>query len=353
MNVKLFLAASALAVVAGGWFAGAGATAGYGQDRSTSAVAAAAASRPELDVFSVQTRLGVKSPTYLTVEVPAGAAEAGKLTLYVPAGYGLNPADPPGTREGDDFIDAGSDFGIGDLRAADPAFLDPGQAQACAPGSHDAVWTLQVDLDSTSLTVPVYIDGTSGEEAALGAYKLQICLPLAHVASQAGGWPLGSRVRVVGLSFTRITNPTSAGVYVWRAFLSNPDSTGTPDASTTYELRSDMPLPAKLTLGGRFDRKHHRAILSGRLMTPSLPVGGLEISLYRRVGHFWKYLASTRTPANGAYKFVLRQSKTTTYGTEVWAIGACNGTSTAPKGCATETHAAIDSPNVRVVVRRR
>lgn len=353
MNVKLFLAAGALAVVAGGWFAGAGATAGYGQDHSTSARAVAATARPELDVFSARTRLGVKAPTYLTLEVPSGAAEAGKVTLYVPAGYGLNPADPAGTREGDDFIDVGSDFGLGDLRAADPAFIDPGQAQACAPGSHDAVWTMQFDLFSTSLTVPVYIDRTSGEEAALGAYKLQICLPLAHVDSQAGGWPLGSRVRTVGLSFTRITNPTSAGVYVWRAFVSNPDGTGNPDVSTTYEVRSDMPLPGKLTLAGRFDSQHHRAVLSGRLMTPSLPAGGIWVSLYRRVGVVWKPLGSTRTSANGSYKFVHRQSKTTTYGTEVWAIGTCNGTSTAPKGCATETHGAIDSPSVRIVVRHR
>ena len=354
MNVKLFLAASALAVVAGGWFAGAGATAGYGQDRAGSALAAAAMVRPELDLFSANPRLGVKAPTYLTVEVPAGAAEAGKVTVYVPAGYGLNPAaDPPGRREGDDFIDTGSDFGLGELRAADPAFIDPRLAQTCAPGSHDAVWTMQVHLFSTSLTIPVYIDRTSGEEAALGVYKLQICLPLAHVASQAGGSPLGSRVRTLGLSFTRFENPTSAGVYVWRAFVSNPDATGNPDASTTYELRSDMPLPAKLTLAGRFDRKHHRAVFSGRLTTPSLPAGGLQVSLYRRVGIFWKNIGSTRTSANGSYKFVHRQSKTTTYGTEVWAIGACNGTSTAPKGCATETHGAIDSPNVRVVVQHR
>jgi hypothetical protein len=351
MNVKLFLAASALAVVAGGWFAGAGATAGYGQSRSMQVRAAAATARPELDLFSAKPRLGVKAATYLTLEVPAGAAEAGKVTLYVPAGYALNPADPPGTREGDDFIDTGSDFGLGDLRAADPAYLDPGQAQACAPGSHVGVWTMQVDFFDTSLTVPVYIDSTSGEEAAFGAYKLQICLPLSHVASRAGGWPLGSRVRELGLSFTRLTNPASAGAYVWRAFVSNPDATGNPDAFTTYELRSDMPLPAKLTLAGRFDRKHHLALFSGRLTTPSLPAGGLRVSLYRRVGVFWKNVGSIRTSANGSYKFVHRQSKTTMYGTEVWAIGACNGTSTAPQGCATETHGAIDSPNVRVVVK--
>jgi hypothetical protein len=352
MNVKLFLAASALAVVVGGWFAGAGATAGYVQSSSTSAAAAAAAARPELDLYSAKTSLGGKAPTYATVDVAAGGAEAEKVTLYVPAGYVLNPADPPGTREGHDFIDTASDFGVGDLKAADPAYIDHAQAEACAPGSHVGVWTMAVDLFSTSLTVPVYIDPTSGDEAALGAYKLQICLPLAHVASPAGGWPIGSRVRALGLSFSRLTNPTSAAVYVWRAFVSNPDATGNPDASTTYELRSDMPLPAKLSLTGRLDRKHHRAFLSGRLTTPALPAGGIQVSIYRRVGVFWKYVASTRTSANGSYKFVRRATKTVTYGTESWAIGTCTGTSSAPKGCATETHGAIDSPSVRVLVRR-
>jgi hypothetical protein len=351
MNVKVFLAASALAVVVGDWFAGAAATAGYVRSSSTSAGAAAAAARPELDLYSAKPSLGVKAPTFATLNVPGGAAEAEKVTLYVPAGYVLNPADPPGTREGDDFIDTESDFGAGDLRAADPAFIDHAQAEACAPGSHVGVWTMRVDFFSTSLTVPVYIDPTGGEEAALGAYKLQICLPLAHIASPAGGWPLGSRVRSLGLSFTRLTNPTSAGVYVWRALVSNPDATGNPDASTTYELRSDMPLPAKLTLAGRIDRKHHRALLSGRLTTPALPAGGIRVSLYRRVGVFWRNVGSTRTSANGSYSFVRRASKTATYGTEIWAIGTCTGTSTAPKGCATETHAAIDSPSVRLVVR--
>ena len=354
MNVKLFLAASALAVVAGGWFAGAGAGAGYGQDRSTSARAAAVVARPELDLFSAKSRLGVRAETYLTLSVPGGAAEAGKVTVYVPAGYALDPADPPGTREGRAFIDTGSDFGFGDFTAADPTYIDPVQAQACAPGSHVGVWTMELDLLDTSLTVPVYIDRTSGDEVALGAYKLQLCLPLAHIATQAGGWPRGSRVREGGLSFTRLTNPTSAGAYVWRAFVTNSNASGNPDASTTYELRSDMPLPAKLSLAGKLDRKHHRALLSGRLTTPALPAGGIRVSLYRRIeGVFWKNVGSTRTSANGSYKFVRRTAKTTTYGTETWAIGACTGTSTAPKGCVAETHAAIDSPTVRIVVRHR
>jgi hypothetical protein len=349
MNVKVFLVASALAVVAGGWFAGAGATAGYGQSRSA-ARAAAATARPELDLFSSKPSLGVRAPTYLTVEVPSGAAEAGKVTLYVPAGYGLNPADPPGTREGGSFIDTASDFGFGDVTAADPAYIDPAQAQACAPGTHAGIWTTEFDFLDTSATVPIYIDRTSGDEASLGAYKLQICLPLAHIQSP-GGWPIGSPVRTLGLVFTRLTNPTSPAAYVWRAFVSNPDTTGKPNASTTYELRSDMPLPAKLTLAGRIDRKHHRAMLSGRLTTPALSAAGIRVSLYRGIGDSWKYLGSTRTSANGSYSFVRRALKTAKYGTESWTIGACNGTSTAPKGCVDETHAAVDSPSVRIVVR--
>jgi hypothetical protein len=353
MNVKLLLAASALAVVGAGWFAGAGATAGYGiQSRSASARTAAAAAQPELDLYSASSRLGVKAPTGVTLSVPTTSAEAGKYTLYVPAGYGLNPVAPAGTREGGAFIDTGSDFGFGDLKAADPAaYENTPQAQACAPGSHAAVWIMQVEFLDTEAIVPIYIDPTAGDEAALGAYKLQICLPLAHTSSP-GGPPLGSRLDAVGLGFTRVTNPTSASVYVWRAFVSSPDVNGNPDPSTTYELRSDVPLPAKLSLAGRIDLKHHRALLSGRLTTPSLPSGGVRVSLYRRTGMLWQKLGSTTTSANGSYRFVHRAAKTATYGTEISAIGACNGPSTAPKGCVDETHGAIDSNTVRLVVRR-
>jgi hypothetical protein len=340
-----------------GWFAGSGAGAGYAVRSPASVHAAAVAQQPELDMWSGNPRLGARSTTDLGVKVPAGAAEVSKVTLYVPAGYALDVTAQPGTKEGLAFLKTPSDVAFGDLKAADPtAYVNTPQAQACAPGSHAAVWTTHLSfvLSTKTVTVPIYIDPTSGDETALGAYKLQICLPLAGVASP-GGWPLGSKVRGIGLELTRLSNPTSAAVYVWRALLSNPDTSGNPDASTTYELRADMPLPAKLTLAGKLDRKHHRAVLNGRLTAQASPVAGIRVTLYRLHTDCgcWTSVSSTQTSTNGSYRFVRPITKSTTFGTELSAIGACSADSTAPNGCLTETRTAIDSPNVRIVVRHR
>jgi hypothetical protein len=354
MNVKLLFAAAASAVLVAGCVAGAGA-ASTNAVRSTGSVHVAAPKQPELDTWSGSPRLGVKSTTAVIVTAPAASAEVGKVTLYVPAGYGFDASAPPGTKEGQAFMKTAADFAFGDLKAVDPAaYVNTPQAQACAPGSHAAVWTMHLafELSTKTLAVPIYIDPTSADEAALGAYKLQSCLPLASLASP-GGWPLGSRVRGLGLRFTHVTNPASAAVYVWRAFVSSPDASGIPDASTTYELRSDMPLPAQLTLTGRLDRRHHRAVLAGRLTAQTSTVAGIQVTLYRlQACGCWTPVSSTQTSANGSYRFVRPISKSTTYGTEAEAIGACNGDSTAPIGCVDETRTAIDSPNVRVHVRR-
>jgi hypothetical protein len=310
--------------------------------------------RPELDTRSRDPRPGVSAKTEISVHVSDTGPEVGKVTLYVPAGYGLDPAAPPGTKEGHVYLLTGSDIGVGDLTAVDPAAYDATtEAQACAPGMHAGVWVMPLDflISSARTAVPVYVDPTAGAETALGAYKLQTCLPLAIIPSP-GGWPIGSRLRDLTFDFSRFTNPGAAGVYTWRAFVSKPDLSGDPDSSTTYELRSDMPLPAKLTLRGRFDRRHGRAVLSGRLTTQTLPTDGLRIALFRvgRSGSLM-HVATTRTSTNGSYHFVRSIARTAVYTTEASGIRNCTSYSTAPRGCVDETHGAIDSSHTRIVVR--
>ena len=312
--------------------------------------------RPELDTWSGDPRLGVRARTDISVHVSDTGPEVGKVTLYVPGGYGLNLTAPPGTKEGHVFLLTGSDIGVGELTAVDPAAYDATQeAQACAPGPHATVWVMPLDclISSATTAVPIYVDPTTGPETALGAYKLQTCLPLAIIPSP-GGWPIGSRPRDLTFEFTRFTNPGAAGVYTWRAFASYPNPSGDPDSSTTYELRSDMPLPAQLTLTGRFDRKRGHAVLSGRLTTQTFPASGIRIALYRvsRQGTRW-HVATTLTAPNGLYHFVRPEAKTSTYLTETAGVGDCTSYSTAPRGCVDETRGAIDSSPARVAVHHR
>jgi hypothetical protein len=356
MNFKLLFAAFALAVLGAGWFAGAGTTADLkSRSGAASSQVAAVAHQPELDVWAADPRLGTKGPTEAAFNIPESEPELGKMTLYVPAGYGFGLTARPGTVQGHVFLETEDDFALGDLKAVDPAaYVNQPQAQACAPGPHAAVWTMKFEffLSEDTVIVPIFIDPTSGDEAALGAYKLQACLPLADIQSP-GGAPFGSKVRHLGLEFTRLANPTAAANYVWRAFVSNPDVSGNPDPATAYELRADMPLPSKLTLTGKYDSAHRRAVLTGRLTTKVSAVSKIPVTLYRRVrGGLWKAVASLRTSANGSYRFAVSNRKTSVYSTEIWSIGNCSGDSTAPGGCVSETRGAIDSPNVRVAVRR-
>jgi hypothetical protein len=361
MNVRLLFSVLALTVLGAGCVAGASAGAGYPLRSQSASAQAAGPAQPELQMFSTKPSLGVRATTDIGFAVPATAAEPGKLTLYVPAGYGFDIAAVPGTPEGHVAMRTASDIGFGELKAANPAnYLNTPQAQACAPGSNSgtAVWIMHFDegfFSTQTLTVPIYIDPTSGDETTLGAYKLQACLPLAKRGSP-GGWPVGSRLRALVMEFTHLTNPTSPAIYVWRGFVSNPDVNGNPDPSTMYELRADIPLPAKLSLTGTYDRKDHRARLSGQLTTPAMPVAGVPVSLFRQSNatfNGWAYQAETRTATTGSYRFIRAVRKTTTFGVAAGAtVGDCTGESVAPTGCISESLAEIDSPNVRIVVRR-
>ncbi len=47
----------------------------------------------------------------------------------------------------------------------------------CSPGTHAAIWNLNLSVAGQTLVLPVYLDPTSGAATALGAYQMRICLP--------------------------------------------------------------------------------------------------------------------------------------------------------------------------------
>src|SRR5262249_7457296 len=116
---------------------------------------------------------------------------------------------------------------------ASGAATDPA-AQACAPGPHAAEWTMSLSANGQSLTVPIYVDPTSGADTTNGAYELQTCLPSSDVPQDQGGAPLGAKVTFVGLDITSVlTNPAAAAIPVWRAFFTSyVAGTATPDPTS-------------------------------------------------------------------------------------------------------------------------
>jgi hypothetical protein len=354
MNRKPLLPLTVLVAVTA-LVAGCGPPPGEAEQAEWASTAPSAISQPELMTWWPRSRVGVSTRTQIGLAVPKVAREVEKVTIYVPTGYALDPGASPGTGEGHVFFGADSDSGDGALKAVDPQLYENSpQAQACAPGQHQGVWVASLEFGAGTWTIPFYVDPTSGPETALGDYELQACLPLAHLSSP-GGTPLGSSMRYLVIAFTGLTAPASSQLTIWHAYLSNPDGTGTPDPTTTYELRTDQPLPASLGLTARLNRRHHRAQLSGQLTASSISVAGVPVTLYRvcSCGGLER-VARTNTLLNGTFRFSRPLRRTTRYEVEAGgSTGACRDASTAPMGCVDETLEFINSPRVRVVLPRR
>lgn len=301
-----------------------------------------AADQAELDLYPGSTSLARTAETVVGLYMPS-SVEMAKVTLFVPAGYGVDLTKAPGTRLG--LVVAWGSDGLGrlgELDAADPAAY---ATSDCAPGAHQAIWLINL-ADPTQLPpIPLFVDATSGSDAALGAYKAQACLPAAAASGTM-------TIRELDLDLTILTNPSAAGAYTWRAFVT-PFAAGVPNDAGTFELRATLPLPMRLTLNGSYDRKHKRAILTGRLTASHYAVQGVFLDLYTKRNGRFRYSGYTSTTRTGTYRIARRITRTTQYAIQTATYLDCAPGTVAPGGCVSDTLANVASRTVKVVVRRR
>jgi hypothetical protein len=332
--VQVVRAAALLSLIAAALFLG-GSDAGRAAPRPQ-------ADQPSLDIYPGSTSLGRGKETEADVYMPA-STEMAKLVLYIPTGYGLDLTKPNGANVGD--VVAWKNFTtfpeFGSLAAVDPAAY---ASNTCVPGAHQAVWLVILE-DTTQLPpIPVLVDQTSGDEASFGAYKVQLCLP-----SSAGGT---MRIRELDFDLKILATPSTQGAYRWRVFIT-PYAGGTPNDAGTFELRSTLPLPMRLTLHGRYDRKKKRAVLTGQLSSPAFDTGRVFLSLYTNSTGFFRYSGDIRTDAHGRFSLRRRIKHTTRFGLLTDTYYDCDAGSPAPAGCVSDSLATIRSPEVKVVVPKR
>lgn len=325
------------------------------------APAFASAATPTFEARTFETAAGAPSDVALDLTIPADNAAPAKIVIYVPQGYGVNTGAAPGTTVG--TIDAvahvgGSDLTIptGSIVADTPGnYTSNPQAQACAPGSHAAVWVAKAG----SFSIPIYVDPTSGAEAALGGYKLQTCLLSPDVPESAGGAPLGARLIEAQLGFTNtvLTNPSTKGSYLWRVAVT-PFTAGssTVNAAGTYELRSVVYIPATLTIKKKsYSTKTKVLVLTGVFKVLGSPVKNFPVFIYtvNAAGNV-KLIGHPKTNKKGVYVFKLKLKATTRFAALALGFdGACEATPPAvtPAGCLHETETSVFSDFVRVVKR--
>ena len=161
--------------------------------------------------------LGASATTVVQLRAETSDAAPSRVTIYLPSGYVANLGQTAGTQIGTvaasaqrlmlspDAVDV-----PGTIVTDTPANYMDG---FCAPGLHAAVWLLHLNVQGTTVDVPVYVDRTTGNEAPFSSAKLVLCLanPYEQAVPNTRA-PTGLRLvdTKLTLSAGMVTNPTSA-----------------------------------------------------------------------------------------------------------------------------------------------
>jgi hypothetical protein len=323
--------------------------------------ASAFADTPELYTLAYDTALGRSSDTELGVVVPASGPAAASIVFYSPQGYGVTIGQAPGTKVGTVTTAVtlgGSPTEIeadGDLVADDPAKY---VGNTCAPGLHAGVLVANLAAAGTTIPVPLYVDPTSGADAALGGFKIQACLASPDVPAAIGGAPAGLRVVEAFVDFTSVfTNPAATGTYTWRVFETPfTPGTATPDPTATVEARSLVGLPKLFSVKWALNAARTRLTLSGKVTEAGKPRAGVNVRFLggpKSSFDSWTALGVTKTKADGSFSF----TRAVTGSLYVYAhvnpyiSDSCSvAASMAPGGCVFESTGPSFGPILHVTV---
>ena len=280
-----------------------------------------------------------QSSSSLTLKLSQDQSDAqpAKITIYIPAGYQLNASQAPGAKIGTTTGQVfARDVGIplpltGDVIVADPA---QHTKDACSPGTHIAVWLLNLSVAGQTISLPVYVTATSGTEAGLGPAKLEVCLGPADVPmGTPGRSPNGAQLLEATFTVQNTITPPS-GPARWISFWT-PYAAGkpTPNPAGTVEARSIVG-PGAVSLRAKIvNRKKKIVRLTGVVTQSGVAVGGARVSLLINS----RSRFSARSNARGGFAFRLQNTNrrvTTTFFQAVATVAARDVTTT---GCVNPT----------------
>ena len=268
------------------------------------ALAGNALATQKLSVRQTSTSLTIKVSQAQSDQQPA------KIQIYVPSGYTINASQAPGTKIG---TTSGSVFARDQnipLPLAGDVVVVPATTNApgCDPVTHLTVWNLALTVAGQTINLPVHVDQTAGVEAALGPYKLVVCLGPSDVPAGAPGRsPFGAQLLEAVFTVDNVfTAP--AGSATWKA-ITTPyaPGTGAPNIAGTVETRSFVSAGA-VSIAGKIG-KGRLLRLTGKVSQAGAAVAGAQVSIL--VNGQRRFRA--RTSSTGSYSVVLKKSgKTTT-----------------------------------------
>jgi hypothetical protein len=284
---------------------------------------AAASYSPSMGVFQATYKPGAAGAVTVVVAQETNDDPTARIVIYVGPGYTVTLNQPVGATIGN--VIAGiqaSELSPNRLPLTGPVKVDnPAShtADACAPGVHEAVWTLNAALPGQPANViPVYVDHTIGAEAGFSSAKLTVCfrdptLP----AGDPRRAPNGSKF--LDATFTVhgvFRNPSKAATDVWRSvFTPYTPGTGSLNALGSREAQAFVPLPFTVT-ARRVPARRGFFRVAGVVSVSGKRSSGLQVALYTgtrgKNGVTYKLASKTKT-RRGKYAFTRRMPTKTTF----------------------------------------
>lgn len=306
-------------------------------------------------------KLSVKqTTTSLTIKVSQAQTDAQplRISIYVPTGYTINASAAPGSKIGSTTgtvfsRDANIPLPLsGDVVAVPPTTNAPG----CDPVPHIAVWNLALAVAGQSINLPVHVDQLAGAEAALGAYKLVVCLAPDDVpVGTPGRSPNGARLLDATFTVDNVFT-VPAGQSLWKT-ITTPWAGGVPNAAGTVETRA-LVANGTVTLAKKVNAPKRLVKFSGKVTQAGAPVAGARVVLLvngKSAGF------SARANASGSYSVVLKktgkkttstfQARTTVAERDITATGCASPTPGVPGGCVSATASPFTAVSAKIRIR--
>lgn len=249
--------------------------------------------------------------TTIHINLPQADDPIASINVYAGAGYTAKLDQPKGANIG--TVDAtvfahtpGLVLPLSGNVLVDAPSSYTAQSAACAgtPASA-AVWILNLSVAGQTLSVPVFVNATTGAEQALGTYKLSVCFTPWDIPESAGGAPQGAQLLDVRFTVNGIfTTPTSGGLAKWETLVTPyARGTGAPNPAGRFEARAFVPLPVILRIRASYAKKRNIWTLSGSATEGGAAVPSLTLRVAR--GPSTTSVAqrgTTKTGANGTFK---------------------------------------------------
>ena len=308
-------------------------------------------------------KLSVKqTTTSLTIKVSQAQTDPQplKVSIYVPTGYTINASATAGTKIGSTSgtvfsRDANIPLPLsGDVVAVPPTTNAPG----CDPVPHIAVWNLALAVAGQSINLPVHVDQLAGAEAALGTYKLVVCLAPDDIpVGTPGRSPNGARLLDATFTVDSVFT-VPAGQSIWKA-ITTPyaPSIGAPNPGGTVETRAFV-ANGTVTLAKKVNAPKRLVKFSGKVTQAGGPVASASVVLLvngKSAGF------SARANASGSYSVVLKktgkkttstfQARTTVAERDITATGCASPTPGVPGGCVSATASPFTAVSAKIRIR--